>query len=178
MTVSKLNFVRGCYKNIDDPIIKVSKDHLDYLFKLAQQQVDKSEQKTFWGIKDYKDVPTDEQYADRVVIFDGEETNYRDKQSFVEHLFESYDYDDLSREQRDFIESVSEKKEINIEELLYIVQLAGFCKYYYTVPVTEQDIIVNKVLFEDEAAAKFYIGKHCSHFSERAYPVPMTVGKW
>ncbi|MBC6163311.1 hypothetical protein HB999_07500 [Listeria booriae] len=176
MTTDKLNFVRGCYKNINDPIIKVSKDHLDYLFKLAQQQVDMPEQKTFWGIKDYKDVPTDEQYADRIVIFDGEETSYRDKQSFAEHLFAYYDV--FLKELRTFIEQMSKKKEIDIEEFLYIVQLAGFFKSYYTVPVTEQDIIVNKVLFEDEAAAKLYIGKHCSQFSERAYPVPMTVGEW
>ncbi|MBC2368116.1 hypothetical protein HBP99_05685 [Listeria booriae] len=178
MTADKLNFVRGCYKNINNPIIKVEKAHLEYLFKLAQQQVDKSTQKTFWGIKDYKDFPTDEQYADRIVIFDGEETSYRDKQSFVEYFFESYDYDELSREQRDFIRNMSDKNAINIEELLHIVQLIGFCKCYYTVPVVEQGIITNKILFEDEAAAKLYIGKHCKHFSERAYPIPMIVGEW
>lgn len=178
MTADKLNFVRGCYKNIDTPIVKVTKEHLEYLFKLAQQQVDKLAQKTFWGIKDYKDFPTDEQYADRIVIFDGEETNYRDKQSFVEYLFESHDRDDLSREQREFIRNMSDKNEINIEELLYFVQWEGFCEHYYTVPVVEIDIIVNKMLFDDEAAAKLYIGKHCDHFSKRAYPIPMLVKDW
>lgn len=147
----------------------------DLQLELKTQDTDYQAAPRFWGIKDYRTVPGNEEYDSCTVSYfhnDGDLSEFSNVEELKEFLVDYYLDDDADGSLKELLDD-----DATIFEELWelVMDHMNDDGYFNECPVKEEDFVVTSTMFLTKAEAKKHLELNHYHYSSKAHTYAMTA---